>query len=69
MKSKKEVAFLKKSSAKNFCPGDMGGGEGAVRKSWMPAFAGMAGFVSGTGPDLQKFFAELFFKKATACFP
>jgi hypothetical protein len=34
----------------------------------MAAFAAMTGFSIGTGPDSQKFFAELFFKKATACF-
>jgi len=39
-----------------------------LEKSWMPAFAGMTGVCGGTGLDLQKFFAELFFKKATACF-
>jgi len=44
---KEEVAFLKKSSAKNFC-----------------------NFYTGRGsvPWERKFFAELFFKKATACF-
>jgi len=34
----------------------------------MPAFAGMTGGFNGMGLDSQKFFAELFFKKATACF-
>jgi hypothetical protein len=36
MKGKQAVAFLKKSSAKNFCPGGMGVCTGHARKSWMP---------------------------------
>jgi len=47
-REKEVVAFLKKSSAKNFCP------ESTVLQT--PG-----------GPE-QKFFAELFFKKATSCF-
>jgi len=44
---KQAVAFLKKSSAKNFC-------------NFYTGFFNV--------PLCQKFFAELFYKKATACF-
>jgi hypothetical protein len=59
VEARKAVAFLKKSSAKNFCP--MRERQFGCRGKVVDG-----GWTNGTNE--QKFFAELFFKKATAFF-